>query len=59
MDSWNANDEYGNMFVVCLKHDKGKIKIGIWANDTDEAIERVCNIELAPKSAVLWVKKGK
>lgn len=59
MDTWNANGEYGGMFVVCLKHDKGKIKIATWASDTDEAIRRICDVEKAPKSAVLWVKKGK
>lgn len=59
MDNWNANGEYGDMFVVCLRHDKGKIKIATWASDTDKAMEIVCNAEKAPKSAVLWVKKGK
>ena len=58
-DNWNADGRYGGMFIVCLKHDKGRIRLGIWAQDTDEAIERICNIERAPKSAVLWVKKGK
>lgn len=59
MDSWNANGQYDGMFIVCLRHDKGKIRIATWASDTDNAIESVCNAEKAPKSAVLWVKKGK
>jgi hypothetical protein len=59
MSNWNDNGQYGGMFVVCLKHDKGRIRLGIWAQDTEEAIERICNIERAPRSAILWVKKGK
>ena len=57
--TWNVNGQYGGMFVVCLKHDKGKVRLGIWAEDTNKAIELVCNAELAPRSSVLWVKKGK
>ena len=57
--TWNADGRYGGMFVVCLKHAKGKVRISTWADDTNKAIEIVCNAELAPRSAVLWVKKGK
>lgn len=46
-------------YLVCLKHDKGRIRIATWADNTDKAIELVCNAELAPRSAVLWVKKRK
>jgi hypothetical protein len=59
MSNWNDNGQYGGMFVVCLRHDKGRVRIATWAEDTDKAIELVCNAELAPRSAVLWVKKGK
>lgn len=57
--TWNADGRYGGMFTVCLKHDKGRVRISTWAEDTNQAIELVCNAELAPRSAVLWVKKGK
>lgn len=48
-----------NTFVVCLRHDKGKVKLAVTAANTDNAIKRVLKMENAPKSAVLWVKKGK
>jgi hypothetical protein len=47
------------MFIVCLRHDKGKVKIAINARDTERAIRSVMRSEKAPKSAVLWVRKGK
>jgi hypothetical protein len=47
------------MFTVCLRHDKGKVKLSLMAADTDKAIAKAMRLEKAPKSAVLWVRKGK
>ena len=47
-----------NNFVVCLRHDKGKVKLTLSADNTDKVIAKAMRLEKAPKSAVLWVKKG-
>jgi hypothetical protein len=39
--------------IVTLKHDTGKVRIKVFANSIDEAINRVTNAENAPKSAVI------
>ena len=59
MSNWNANGQYGGMFVVCLRHDKGRVRIATWAEDTEKAIKLVLKAEKAPRASVLWVKKGK
>ena len=39
--------------IVKLKHDTGTIKISVWANSIEEAIEKVLKSENAPRSAVI------
>ena len=47
------------MFIVELQHDKGKIKIAIAAENTEEAIKRIMKLERCPKRAVLSVRRKK
>lgn len=42
--------------IVKLKHDTGKVKISVWANSIEEAINKVLQSENAPNSAVIYAK---
>jgi hypothetical protein len=43
-------------YAVRLRHDGGTVRLVIAARCMDEAAERVCAIEGAPRSAVLSVR---
>jgi hypothetical protein len=46
--------------IVKLKHDKGTIKIQVRAESLEDAENKVCQSENAPKSAVIYsVQIGK
>lgn len=42
--------------IVKLKHDTGTVKISVWANSIEEAINKVLQYENAPNSAVIYAK---
>lgn len=42
-------------FTVTVKHDNGKINFSVWAESKEDAINRVCNAENCPKSAIIKV----
>jgi hypothetical protein len=44
-------------FILTLKHDKGKIKISTFAENEKLAIEKICNSEGCPKSAIQKIEK--
>jgi hypothetical protein len=44
-------------FILTLKHDKGKIKISTFAENEKIAIEKICNSEGCPQSAIIKIEK--
>jgi hypothetical protein len=43
--------------IVKLKHDTGTIKISVWANSIEEAVNKILQSENAPRSAVIHAIK--
>lgn len=44
-------------FILTLKHDKGKIKISTFAENEKIAIEKICNSEGCPQSAIIKIEQ--
>jgi hypothetical protein len=45
------------IYAVTLKHDKGKVTIQTNATSEEQAIRNILAIELAPRNAVLSVRR--
>jgi hypothetical protein len=42
--------------IVKLRHDKGTVKISVWAESLEQAKQMVCNAEKCPLSSVIYAR---
>ena len=42
-------------FRITVQHDNGKSNLNVWANSSNEAIDKVCKSENCPKRAIIKV----
>ncbi len=43
-------------YRIKMRHDRGVIVFRLFASSAKSAAERMCSLENAPKSAIVWVK---
>ncbi len=43
-------------YRIKMRHDRGVIVFRLYASSAKSAAERMCALENAPKSAIVWVK---